>query len=222
MRRTVAKNTLLTLQPSDFDEIYRHCIQAQNSLIETANKFAKKRKLPSLHATGIHSWTEVEESVSNACSILEGLSEKDNELSAGFTGKLKGAFRKFCQNAGAGTTLVNLVPSDNYLSVLCGGLKIIFTALQQTDNYRKDIYSALEDLPFILNDHVAMIELNRADEELHRRAAALYTSLFALMEIIFAWFLKSPVGKNACVASQWNCLNLILCSYHSTIDSFQR
>lgn len=137
----------------------------------------------------------MEESVSGTCNILEGIAARDGEGSVGFTGKLKGAFRRLCQNAGAGTTLVNLVPTDNYLSVLCGGLKIIFMALQQTDHYRKDIYSALEDIPFIIGDHVAMVEINRSDEELHRRAAALYASLFNLMEVMFAWYLKSSLGK---------------------------
>lgn len=68
-------------------------------------------------------------------------------------------------------------------------------ALQQTDHFRKDIYSALEDLPFILSDHVAMVKLSLVDEELHRRTAALYASLFKLMEVIFAWFLKNSLGK---------------------------
>lgn len=90
---------------------------------------------------------------------------------------------------------MNIVPSDNYLSVLCGGLKVIFLALQQTDHYRRDIYTALEDLPFILNDHMAIIELNKSDEELHRRIAALYVSLFILMDVIFSWFLKSSLGE---------------------------
>ena len=122
------------------------------------------------------------------------MADKDSQAKPGFTGNMRKAFRKLCHNAGAGVNLVNLVPSDNYLSVLCGGLKVIFMALQQTDHYRKDIYNALEDLPFILTDHAAMVELNRSDEELHRRVAALYTSLFKLMEAIFSWFLKGSLG----------------------------
>ena len=152
----------------------------------------------------------MEQSVQNACSVLEELAEKDSHAKPGFTGTLRGAFRKLCQNAGAGVNLVNLVPSDNYLSVLCGGLKIIFIALQQTDHYRRDIYDTLEDLPFILNDHMAMVELNKSDEELHKRVAALYVTLFKLMEVIFSWFLKSSLGKSSAPSPRRPRLRLLL------------
>lgn len=133
------------------------------------------------------------------------MADKDGQAKPGFTGNMRKAFRKLCHNAGAGVNLVNLVPSDNYLSVLCGGLKVIFMALQQTDRYRKDIYNALEDLPFILTDHAAMVELDRSDEELHRRVAALYTSLFKLMEAIFSWFLKGSLGRGLPVHRDLHC-----------------
>ncbi|ORY68314.1 uncharacterized protein BCR38DRAFT_385787 [Pseudomassariella vexata] len=181
----------------NFNEIYSRCVEAQNSLITTANKFCKKRKLPSIGHANINSWDEVEESVLNACNALEKLSERDKNVPKGLTGRMRSAFRTLCQHSGAGMTLLNLVPTDSYCSVLCGGLKVIFTGLQQTGTYRQEIYKALEELPLVLNDHAAMIDLNKKDEQLHRRAAVLYTSLFRLMELILAWFLKNPLATVA-------------------------
>lgn len=126
--------------------------------------------------------------------MLEGLSEKDKTVSPGFTGKLKAAFRKLCEHAGAGTTLTNLVPTDSYCSILCGGMKVIFKALEETGRYRQEIYNAVENIPYILSDHTALLVLNSQDAELHNRTARLYRSIFQLMEIIVSWFLKSSLG----------------------------
>ncbi|XEV01769.1 hypothetical protein FSHL1_007056 [Fusarium sambucinum] len=94
------------------------------------------------------------------------------------------------QNAGAGANLINLISTDSYCSVLCGGLKIIFKALEETDRYREEIYNTLEELPFILNDNASFVSLNFADEDLHRRAAAIYAAIYGLLEVIIDWFLK--------------------------------
>ncbi|WZH47128.1 hypothetical protein QYS62_008270 [Fusarium acuminatum] len=175
---------------TDYDQLYATAIQAQHGFIRKVNVLCSKRKLPPLDLSDIHSWSEVEQSVSNACEALEALSLKEKKHVPGFTGKLKQAFQKLCRNAGTGTTLINLVPTDSYCSILCGGLKIIFQALQETDRYREEIYNTLEELPFVLNDNASFLSLNFADEDLHRRAASIYAAIYGLMEVIIDWFLK--------------------------------
>ncbi|RTE84229.1 hypothetical protein BHE90_001318 [Fusarium euwallaceae] len=183
-----AKQTERT--PLDLDGIYRTCLDAQNSLVIKANELCEKRNLPFLDITTACSWSDVEASVLDTCKVLENLSLKDKAITPGFTGKLKKAFRSLCNNAGAGTTLANLVPTDSYLSVLCGGLRIIFKALEESSHYRQEVYNALEELPFILNDNATLLEIHMQDEELHRRVASLYTAIYRLMEVIVSWFLK--------------------------------
>lgn len=180
---------------SDYDKLYFNAIQAQSMFISRANLLCSKRKLPLLDIAESHSWLEVEKSVSKACEALEALSSKDKERVPGSTGKLKQAFRKLCSNAGAGTTLTNLVPTDSYCSVLCGGLKIIFKALEETGRYREEVYNALEELPFILNDNASFVGLNFTDVDLHTRVAAMYAAVYGLMEVIVDWFLKPSFGK---------------------------
>ncbi|RSL50749.1 hypothetical protein CEP53_008684 [Fusarium sp. AF-6] len=179
--------------PPDLDGIYRTCLDAQHSLVIKANELCAKRNLPSLDITTVCSWSDVEASVLDTCKVLETLSLKDKAITPGFTGKLKKAFRSLCSNAGAGTTLANLVPTDSYLSVLCGGLKIIFKALEESNHYRQEVYNALEELPIILNDNAALLEIHMQDEELHRRVSSLYTAIYRLMEVIVSWFLKSSL-----------------------------
>lgn len=172
------------------------CLDAQSSLILHANELCAKRKIPKLDLTTPHSWGEVEDSVARACKVLEALSEKDKAAAPGFTGKLKSRFRSLCSHAGAGTTLSQLVPSDSYFSVLAGGLKVIFKALEQTGQYRQEVYEALEELPYILNDNAALLELHHRDEELHRRVAGLYVAIYNFMDVIISWFLKPSLGEN--------------------------
>ncbi|KAM0361720.1 hypothetical protein HYE67_002804 [Fusarium culmorum] len=179
-----------TVDPLDYDKLYSNAIQAQSMFISRANLLCSKRKLPPLDIADSHSWLEVEQSVSKACEALETLSSKEKERVPGSTGKLKQAFRKLCSNAGAGTTLTNLVPTDSYCSVLCGGLKIIFKALEETGRYREEVYIALEELPFILNDNASFVGLNFTDADLHTRVAAIYAAVYGLMEVIVDWFLK--------------------------------
>lgn len=161
----------------------------------TANKYFKKRGQTLLQIGDLNNWTDVESSMVSACDALDALSAQDHNTS-GFTGKIKSAFRALCQKAEIGLTFASMVPSElPCSSVLCGGLKAVFTALERSSNYREDVYKAIEDIPYIINDHAVYIDVNAEDAELHRRNAALYVTLFRLMQHILLWFVKNPFGR---------------------------
>ncbi|KAI0887432.1 uncharacterized protein GGS22DRAFT_109444 [Annulohypoxylon maeteangense] len=177
----------------NYKELYSPCFAPANELILTANKYLKKRDQPLLKLGELNNWIDVENSMVSACNTLDTLSSKDHDTS-GFTGKIKWAFRTLCQKAEIGSTFVSMVPNEvPCSSVLCGGLKAVFTALERSHNYREDVYKAIEDIPYIINDHAVYIDIHAEDEELHRRSAALYVSLFNLMQHILLWFIKNPV-----------------------------
>lgn len=158
----------------------------------TANAYRKKTKQPLLDLTTSQNWTDVENSVQDACTGLEKLATKDKDMS-GSLGKLKRAFRSLCRNAGAGQTAATLIPNDSFgfTSVLCGSLKAVFTGLRTTGMYRQEVYRTLEDLPSRLKDLAAEVKLHDRDEEVHRRAAALYVASFNLLNHILHWFVKN-------------------------------
>ncbi|KAF1963597.1 hypothetical protein CC80DRAFT_398038 [Byssothecium circinans] len=175
-----------------YDEIYRATFEARDRLLATCNNYRKKLKQPLLEVNTNHNWREVEESVQVACSGLEKLATKDKDMS-GSLGKLKRAFRGLCRNAGAGQTAATLIPNDSFgfSSVLCGSLKVVFNGLRTTGLYRLEVYRTLEDLPQQLKDLAADVNVNDRDEEIHRRAAALYVAAFNLLNHILLWFLKN-------------------------------
>ncbi|KAI1417812.1 hypothetical protein F5Y13DRAFT_151896 [Hypoxylon sp. FL1857] len=182
-----------TRLPDDYKELYTMCSAPANELIVTANKYLRKRGQPLLQLGDFNSWVDVESSMMSTCNTLDALAVQDHNTN-GFTNKVKSAFRALCQKAEIGLTFASMVPSDMPCgSVLCGGLKAIFTALERTHNYREDVYRAIEDIPYIINDHAVYIDIDTEDEELHRRNAALYQALFRLMQHILLWFVKNPV-----------------------------
>jgi hypothetical protein len=174
------------------DDIYLSAFTARDELIATANKYRKKTKQPVLNITNSHDWHEVEQSVQDACSGLEALATKDKDMS-GSLGRVKRAYRNLCRNAGAGQTAAALIPNDSFgfTSVLCGSLKVVFSGLRTTGTYRQEVYRTLEDLPIRLKDLAADVESYDRDEEIHRRAAALYAATFQLLNHILHWFLKN-------------------------------
>lgn len=177
---------------SSYDDIYHTAFEARDELMVTVNKYRKKTKQPVIDIKTSHNWSEVDQSVQDACSGLETLAAKDRDMS-GSLGRVKRAFRSLCRNAGAGQTAATLIPNDSFgfTSVLCGSLKVVFTGLRTTGTYRQEVYRTLEDLPTRLKDLAADVKSHDGDEEIHRRAADLYVATFKLLNHILHWFLKN-------------------------------
>ncbi|PVI07508.1 hypothetical protein DM02DRAFT_512819 [Periconia macrospinosa] len=177
-----------------YDDIYKTTFEARDQLIKTSNKYREKLKQPLLDVNASHDWKEVEESVQLACTGLDKLAIKDKDVS-GSLGRLKRAYRSLCRNAGAGKTATSLIPNDSFGfgSVLCGGLMAVFTALETTGQYRGEVYNTLEELPQQLKDIAADVSMYDQDEEIHRRAAALYVAAFKLLNHMLLWFMKSSM-----------------------------
>ncbi len=190
-----------TRLPRDYGELYQGCIQARDELIQTANKYRKKVGQPAISASTTHSWTELDEGVAAACCDLEKLAAQDAKRMPGLTGKMKQAFRSLCRHAGAGQTVISLIPGDafGFSSALCGGFKVVFSALHQTALYREDVFRALEELPSLLQDSSELCGaiVFRENPELHRRRSELYSAVFQALKQILLWFVKNSFGRFA-------------------------
>lgn len=162
--------------------------------MKTANKCLAKLNQPPMEVGNITDWVGVQSSMERACDTIGKMSARDKDLS-GLLGKLKKTFRSFCKHAGGGKMFTALIPSDTFGSVLCGGLNVIFTALEQTGFHREAVYKALERLPRILDDHAEYMELAGEDREIHRRTARLYTAVCLTLDHILRWFMLDAFGK---------------------------
>ncbi|KAI1340922.1 hypothetical protein F5Y15DRAFT_414644 [Xylariaceae sp. FL0016] len=181
----------------DLNEIYADCVVAQRRLTSTADKLARKRKIDNSDLQTNLTWSDIEISAATTCDMLQGIAKKNADTHKDTAGRLRRAFNRLCNNAGAGVTLSKLVPSDGYTSIICGGLNVIFTALQKSGLYRKEVLDSLEVIPSLLQENAALLELDKSDEGLHRRVAAIYEALFELMQEIMRWFLQNSFVAGA-------------------------
>ncbi|KAK3689416.1 hypothetical protein B0T22DRAFT_171754 [Podospora appendiculata] len=181
----------------DYNELYSECFDARDMLKNTANKYLAKTKQTPIDIDLGHDWTTVQLSMERACQTLDKAAALDKDVT-GFTGKLKKGFNALCQNAGAGKLFTALIPSDlMFASALCGGLNVIFTALEQTGFHREAVYSALERLPVILSNHDGYILIAADDAELHRRTAKLYAGVCLTLNHILNWFMMNSFVAGA-------------------------
>ncbi|KAK9420411.1 putative Fungal STAND N-terminal Goodbye domain-containing protein [Seiridium unicorne] len=179
----------------DFSAVYSECISARDEFLVAVNEYLTKNDQEPLPAilSSSHGWDDVFISVSSACDTLERLAAKDKEV-RGVAGRLKKAYRTLCKNAEIGAGFIGLIPNDQmYTAALCCGLKVIFNALQNAGRHRQTVFSALEELPLILDDRAASIDIYSDDEELHRRMAALYVATLKAYRTILQYFIGNKV-----------------------------
>jgi hypothetical protein len=176
------------------------CVEARDDLIETANKYRKKTNQPPIQidAAAAHTWDEVDQGVQAACRDLERLAAQDKKKVPGGAGRVKQAFRLLCRHAGAGQTIISLIPEDafGFSKALCAGFKVIFSAMQQAALYRDELMRALEELPALLKDASELCGsiIFKDNGDLHQRPAELYTAVFEALKHILLWFLKNTFG----------------------------
>lgn len=182
---------------SDYEDWYMASRAEHGNLIETMKKYSLRTKQPPLDMNVTHDWTEVQVSVKAACDGMSSLLAED-QSTPGLRGKLKKGFRTLCEYAGTGQTFVTLIPNDLFglSSLLCGSLKLIFSAMQQSETHRTEVYKALAELPVIICDHSVPLKSQNGNEQLHRRASELYASIFRFLGHIFKWYSKNSVGQS--------------------------
>jgi len=189
----------LTPKSRKYEELYKESFEARDSFLETINKYLEKRGQPPLDIKTEHNWAEVEQSMKVACDAMEKAAIKDKkkgETKATVTDRMRQGYRALCAHARDAQGFLELIPSDFMCSsVLCGGLKVIFSALEQTDNQLSAIRVAMEEIPKILNDKAASIKIFSEDEELHKRLATLYVAILGTLQFMLKRFVKSSTSE---------------------------
>ncbi|KAH8892829.1 hypothetical protein GQ53DRAFT_861016 [Thozetella sp. PMI_491] len=180
----------------EHEEIYSEYYEVQAAFIKRANQCLDKLKQPQIEMTATQDWDGVHASMERACAALEKVSAKEKQP-AGLSGKLRKSFRFLCKHARVGKFVAQLIPNDSFGSVLCGGLNVIFTAMEQTGFQREAVYKALELLPRILESHVPYTELACDRPDIHRRTAKLYIEICRTLDQILRWFMADTFFAGA-------------------------
>ncbi|KAI1736126.1 hypothetical protein F4680DRAFT_469409 [Xylaria scruposa] len=149
--------------------------------------YLEKQGQPAMQLNAYYDWTEVEDTLSLACNELDKTvfgRKGDSHL----LGRMKRGFQSLCRHAKTAQTFISFIPSEFMCSsVLTGGLKAIFTALEKTGNHRQEIQKALVDIPEILDETTFRMRFHQYSEELHRKSAKLFAAVLRVMSHILRW-----------------------------------
>ncbi|TRX91595.1 hypothetical protein FHL15_007600 [Xylaria flabelliformis] len=190
-------------EPSDtcdhlnFQEIYHECFEARDVMLATINRYLEKQGQPAMQLNAYHDWTEVEDTLTFACNQLDKTvfgRKGDSHL----LGRMKVGFQSLCRHAKTAQTFISFIPSDFMCSsVLTGGLKAIFTALEKTGSHRQEIQKALVDIPEILDETTFRMRVHQYSEELHRKSAKLFAAVLRVMSHILRWLCEKTIKTGA-------------------------
>lgn len=83
---------------------------------------------------------------------------------------------------------LQLIPSETYTSILCGGLKIIFGAAQRMSFIRGKVMKALGDVPQVITKTQRCLEIYReTDPVLQDLAVEVYLAILVAIGRMVEW-----------------------------------
>jgi hypothetical protein len=155
-----------------------------------------KQRQPPIQLNTNHDWTEVENALISACNQLDR-TVFGNRTHSNLLSRLRSGFQTLCRHARTAQTFISFIPSDFMCSsVLCGGLKTIFSALEKTGNHRDEIQKALAELPEILDETALRMRVHQHSEELHKRSEKLFSAVLRVMSHILHWLCEKSMSPS--------------------------
>lgn len=120
----------------------------------------------------------------------------------GFWGSLRNGFRKFGDSQKALTAWIALLPTEShYLSVLCGGLKLILGAAGRLHDLREEIFAAILEIPIRLSETQVLLQEFEKSKALQNCSLDLYVATLKVLGHVLCWYSIKATRKN--VPTAW-------------------
>ncbi|KAF6218288.1 hypothetical protein HO133_005634 [Letharia lupina] len=174
------------------EELYKDAASEKRlfkAAIEAYEKTTKDSKyMTNIISDATHTWEDVLAEVNAA-------SERYNDVS-GFWGKIRKGLRSFGANNQVFDAWTGLLPTQSqYLSILCGGLKLIFSAAARLQDLRNGICEALAEIPILLASTHRALGVFKKSKKLHQCSAALYSATISALRHIVDWYKEKAIKK---------------------------
>lgn len=115
----------------------------------------------------------------------------------GFWGPLRSSFRKFGENHKAFTAWIGLLPTEShYISILCGGLKLIIGAAARLNDLREEIFRAIVEIPIQLSETKVLLEEFQKSGALQKCSLDLYVATLRVLGHVLYWYSMKAMRKN--------------------------
>ncbi|KAJ6141560.1 hypothetical protein N7470_009950 [Penicillium chermesinum] len=151
---------------------------------------AKPKYRTWINIDGLHTLAEVWEILDLAVAKY-----KDKDRS-GAWGRVRRAFRGLGQNGEAVEKWLGMVPSqENYLSVICGGVKLILGAAARMSDIRDSALSGLHDIPVLLSGAQRVLGIYNSSQQLKALSASLYVATLTSLGHILHYIGRNSASK---------------------------
>lgn len=137
-----------------------------------------------------HTWEEVLKEVSKVEEKYKVAGVK------GFWGSLRKRFREFGENHKAFTAWTGLLPTEShYISVVCGGLKLIIGAAARLNDLRDEIFRAIVEIPLRLSETKVLLQEFQKSEALQKCSLDLYVATLKVLGHVLYWYSVKAIRK---------------------------
>lgn len=167
------------------DELYRDVENEKIRLQQAIREYEKTTAGSSLKAEidlkTLTTWDDV-------CNEVDQARERYKDAK-GIFGKIRKGFSKLGKHEDAVKNWLQLLPSSNdYLSILCGGLKLIVSAAGRLRDIDDTTVMALTEIPSLLLSTEEAVGIFGASDSLRGCAADLYVSVLACINQMVVYF----------------------------------
>ncbi|MCJ1382835.1 hypothetical protein MMC17_005948 [Xylographa soralifera] len=105
-------------------------------------------------------------------------------------------YESFGKNSATFQSWLELLPTEsNYLSVLCGGLKLILRAAHRLSEIRSKIHEFVENIPRTISGTAIVLGAFKNSPELHKSTAELYVAILKPLQAVYEWCQKGLWGR---------------------------
>ncbi|KAK0672653.1 hypothetical protein QBC41DRAFT_313089 [Cercophora samala] len=172
------------------EEIYRDATQEklrfQLAMADFQNLTAEPKFGTETMAGSFYTWDDV---LKEAQQASDAYSE-----APGMWNKIRKGLSSFGRNAKAFDAWASLLPSQSeYVSVLCGGLKLILGAAARLHDLNSDVCDALAEIPILLKSTHLVLGVFKRSKDLHQASAALYSAILAALHHIILWYREKAI-----------------------------
>ncbi|KAE8452652.1 hypothetical protein EG329_013911 [Mollisiaceae sp. DMI_Dod_QoI] len=151
----------------------------------------------------VHEKYKTGHDVHQACSIKEVVQQIDSALNAYRRDSertiwevIRKGFWRLSECSDALENWLKLLPSSNdYCSVIYGGISLILKAAARIGDVRNEAFDALAKIPDYLENTRQAVNLFSNSESLRRCGVKLYTVTIVVLRHILEWFKKRAIGK---------------------------
>ncbi|KAL8894995.1 MAG: hypothetical protein Q9192_003908 [Flavoplaca navasiana] len=182
---------LRELTSADLQVIYQEAEMRKKSFIETINNYNKAARGSGLVEMDLHKEHTWDDVLSAQQNFLQ-----DRDAQTGLRGSFRRRARGFADNSESFQSWLKLLPSGSqYLSILCGGLTLVFGAAHRMAEIRGNISDMFDGIPLRLSEVKQYLKIFEDSPELHQCSADLYVAMINTLDAIIQQYQKSSARR---------------------------